>query len=66
MGKRDWCMVCGEEKNPIHKIHIEFFTFYLCTKHALMLYEELRNILNARKHVNKLYAWARKEGIRID
>ena len=47
--KHDWCMVCGEEKNPIHKIRIEFFTFYLCTKHALMLYEELGNILNAHK-----------------
>ena len=49
MAKPRWCMVCGKEKNPIHKIRIEFFTFYLCTKHALMLYEELGNILNAHK-----------------
>ena len=66
MPKKYWCMVCGEEKNPIIKITIGFFNFYLCLKHAIMLYEELGNVLSARKQVDKLYAWAKKEGIEID
>ena len=57
-----WCMICGEEKNPIIKIHIEFFTFYLCLRHASMLYEELRDRLDARRQIEKIRAWAKRKG----
>ena len=59
-------MVCGKEKNPVHKITVGLYNFYLCNRHALILYEELGNLLRAQKQVKDLYSWAKRRGIRVD
>jgi hypothetical protein len=56
-------MVCGLEKNPIIKLHIEGFTFYLCRKHAIMLQEALTDQLKGIIQLERLRTWARREGL---